>query len=241
MVPQALSAGQSLLDPQPHAPPPVTASHTEPTLLPTHVPQRAPFEPHALDEVMPVVQSPPLQQPPLQSWVGVQAVTQACVVTSHAWKAGQSVATLHPHAPPVAASPLEMHAAPPLAALQMAHVPPGTPHVPACVSSVVAQVPALQQVPLHACDPVHVVVHWLVARSHAVPLGQSLVCVQPQLPPTAASAELMHDAPAAEPGQTAHVPPGAPHDPGAPSDVAHVPALQHVPLHACPPLQTVVH
>ena len=37
------------------------------------------------------------QQPPLQSWVALQALVHACVVVLHAMNVGQSVATLQPH------------------------------------------------------------------------------------------------------------------------------------------------
>jgi hypothetical protein len=70
---------------------------------------------------------------------------------------GQSLADVHPQA-------LLMHLSPRVPAGQSLHVPPAAPHVAAAVSAAAHwDDVGSQQVPLHACVPEHVVVHWLVA------------------------------------------------------------------------------
>jgi hypothetical protein len=77
---QAMPAGQSLTDVQPHFWPNRQAA---PALLPAQLKQAAPVEPHAVPE-KPVVQVEPLQQPPLHGCDEEQVLVQVCIVRSHA-------------------------------------------------------------------------------------------------------------------------------------------------------------
>ena len=100
---QATFVAQSLPPLHPHDPPNplVLETHAVPALTPAQLWQAAPFGPQAPAD-WPFVQVPlappsaPAQQPPLQSWVALQALVQAWVAVSHACPSGQSLATSHP-------------------------------------------------------------------------------------------------------------------------------------------------
>ncbi len=141
---------QSAVPLQPQLPPPVTATHADPTLVPVQLPHAPPDAPHAVGE-SPVVHSPLEQQPPLQS-LCVEPPHEDVhwwVVVSHAWPAAQSVASLQPHVPPPFAVLVATHAVPPsVLTAQLEHIEPARPHT--VLLSLGSHVPAaLQQVPLH--------------------------------------------------------------------------------------------
>jgi hypothetical protein len=74
-----------------------------------------------------------------------------------------------------------------------------------------AQAPLAQQPPEHGWLTEHRLVHWWTLVSHAVPLGQSIVLMQPQAPckqsaPRPLDAQLVHNPPA-DPQACGLVPP----------------------------------
>jgi hypothetical protein len=216
--------GQLVLSLQPQAP----AMHTWPTELLVQSTHALPVAPQALlSEPIKQVPGVPLQQPVEQAvWLASpQAISQTCVVLLHDFKAPQSAATLQPHTPATHALPFALP-------VQLAHVMPFEPQVVAPVPAL--QVPELQQPPLHGCVPLHVVVHACVVVLHALPLGQSLVMLQPQLAPP------MHAWPARLAVQSTHVPPDAPHAFAAAPPAQLVP-LQQPPLQFCELEQVVEH
>jgi hypothetical protein len=77
----------------------------------------------------------------LQVWLAPQLLVHTWLVKSHACPVGQSVAMLQPHTP-------AMHAVPAALPTQLVHAIPLTPHAVPPVPA--AQVPPLQQPPLHA-------------------------------------------------------------------------------------------
>lgn len=105
---QALPAGQSLAELQPHAPPPVTAVHTWPMLEVEQSTQAPPVEPQPPELLVPGEQLPARQQPPLHGADDEQVDLQVCVEGSHAVIAGQSLAVEQPHAPERQVWPLEL-------------------------------------------------------------------------------------------------------------------------------------
>jgi hypothetical protein len=173
VVSQASSVGQSLAIAQPQTPVDRQALPDEPPGQKPHVP---PSMPQARGDV-PVAHMPELQQPPLHGWLPEHVVVHTPLVVSQASSVGQSVAEAQPHVP------LDRHAVPELLPAHEVHVPPAAPHAVCPVP--VAQVPALQQPPLHVWVDVHAVVHLWVAVSHASSVGQSVGTAQP--PPVSAS------------------------------------------------------
>jgi hypothetical protein len=116
---------------------------------PPHAP---PLFPQALTPV-PATQIPPVQQPPLQGWVtGSHCATQRCVAVSHAVWVGQSADELHPQN---VEAPLVTHCAPAALAAQLAHAGPPVVTAQTVLVFPEAQVPALQQPPLHGRFPAH--------------------------------------------------------------------------------------
>jgi hypothetical protein len=107
---------------------------------PGHTVHAPPELPHALG-VAPAPHVPLSQQPPLHAWLAEHVVVHACVLPSHAWSLGQSVAALHPHAP------VARHAEPDEFEAQLTHMPPVAPHAVCAVPA--AHVPLSQQPPLH--------------------------------------------------------------------------------------------
>jgi len=165
-VSQACPAGQSVATAQPHLP---LARHAVPEALPAQETQAPPEAPQAAFDV-PAEHIPALQQPPLHVSVAEQVVVHAPVVVSHASSAGQSVASLQPHAP------LGRHALPVLPPTHETQAPLA-PQAACTVPD--AHVPALQQPPLHTWVGEHVVVHFRVVVSHASSVGHSAEEVQP--------------------------------------------------------------
>jgi hypothetical protein len=92
---QAEPRAQSVVWLQPHLPPPATSSHRVPEGSPRQSSQVLPVLPQAIC-VVPATQVPALQQPPLQSCVGLQLVVHLCEPVSQASPAGQSLVTLQP-------------------------------------------------------------------------------------------------------------------------------------------------
>jgi hypothetical protein len=227
-------------------------------LFSVHDPHCPPPVPHAVVAV-PATQKPVVppsvtsQHPPLQGWlpVVVHVVTHVFVATSHAWFGRQSAAVAHPHWSPAPPSAEDRHSAP-FAVVHTAHIPPGPPHVlvepsePAHVGAA-GFVFASQHVPLQAWLLEQLDVHWLVAVSQAMPVGQSLVWVQPHLSPAPPSARPRHTAPKEPVPHTAHTRPGVPHVTPLASLPAHVGAAgfvcssQHVPLQGVLDPQAVEH
>ncbi len=122
-----------------------------------------------------------------------------------------------------------------------AHAPPGAPHVLVEVSRLAhvgaaGLVLASQHVPLQGWLAEQLAVHWLVAVSQAMPVGQSVVAEQPHRSPAPPSPTPRHTAPGALPlPHTAHTAPGVPHVTPTASDAAHtgdagLRSSQHVPL-----------
>jgi hypothetical protein len=108
VVLQALPAGQSLAELQPHAPPPVTALHRWPMLDDEQSMQAPPFEPQPPELLVPGAQLPARQQPPLQGADDEQLDLQVCDDGSHAVDVGQSALVEQPHAPALQMWPLEL-------------------------------------------------------------------------------------------------------------------------------------
>ncbi|MGH7293798.1 MAG: hypothetical protein ACRELB_02640, partial [Polyangiaceae bacterium] len=171
-----LLGGQSVGEPHPHCPPPVTGSHTSP-LAPAvnpavHDEQRPPLLPQVAVPV-PGWQVPPVaaeQHPPLQGCEVLHAVVQVLLVASHACPAGQSDADWQPHF----AGDEPRHSEP--LALPTQLVQAGWPVLHAAGVVPALHVPAaLQQPPLHAEAPAppQAVEHWPVAVSQAIPVAQS--------------------------------------------------------------------
>jgi hypothetical protein len=122
----------------------------------------------------PTAQVPPVaavQQPPLQTSVDEHEVEHAPPVPQASF-AAQSVATVQPHVPP------GRHAVPVEEAAHESHIPPEAPHADCEVPT--SHVPALQQPPWQSCVDEHALVHACVARSHALPTGQSAGDAQPE-------------------------------------------------------------
>jgi hypothetical protein len=140
---QALSAGQSVAEAHPHAPPPVIATHAVPAPSPTQVVHDPPFEPHTPCAV-PSTHVVPVQHPPLQVSPPVQVVEQVWFDVLHACPLGQSLCVLHPQLS------VERHTGV-LVPVQTAHAPPPVPHapfpVPATHTPLVSQHPVLHSAP----------------------------------------------------------------------------------------------
>jgi hypothetical protein len=135
-VSQAWSAGQSLAASHPHRPLPKQAV---PDVLPMHETHAA-LVPQAACDV-PGAHVPPLQHPLLHGSIAEHVAPQVPVFLSQAWPEGQSPTPVQPH------SPLARQAAPegfPAHEMQAAPVAPQ-----AILSAPDAQVPRLQQPPLH--------------------------------------------------------------------------------------------
>jgi hypothetical protein len=103
---------------------------------------QTPAAPHAESDVpgrqVPLVAAE--QQPPLQAWRDEHDVVHAPVVVSHACPVGQSLASPHPHVR------LDRQTGPDVLVSQELHAPL-VPHAATVVPA--AQMPALQQPPLH--------------------------------------------------------------------------------------------
>jgi len=128
----ALFEGQSLAAPQPHCPPPVTASHTsplesaaKPAVQDEHVP---PLLPHAVVPV-PAWQVPRAaeQQPPLQGCDVPHVVVHTPVVVLQASSTGQSVVLVQGPGPSGVASTLASLATASTPASIVASTPPSCP------------------------------------------------------------------------------------------------------------------
>jgi hypothetical protein len=222
----ALPDGQSAAELQPHAPPPGTALHKEPMLLPLQAAQAPPVEPHELTDV-PGSQVPPLQQPPWHGCVDEQVVVHWCAVVSHAWPTGQSLALEQPHTPARQAWPTALM-------LQSLHEAPLAPQVFAAAPAL--QVVPAQHPPLQLCVEEQTLVH-TCPLPHARWVGQSVGPAQPQLPPPVVD---KHCPPAVLEVQSAHARPFAPQVPVA-VPVTQVPFEQQPPLHGCEGEQLRVH
>lgn len=141
--------------------------------------QAPPLGPHA-EAVVPGLQSPPPQHPPLQGCAGVQVVVHRWVTGSQAAAAGQSLMVEQPQLPPSSAATQRF---PRLLPAQFAHCPPEEPHAAAPRPWV--QAPLAQQPPLQSVVPgPQVVVQLYVPRSQALPAGQSTDEEQPHRPPS---------------------------------------------------------
>jgi hypothetical protein len=105
--------------------------------------------------------------------LALHALVHACRVASQAKPPGQSACVLQPHAP-------AMHTAPALPP-HATHAPPDEPQIALAVPG--AQLPALQQPPLHGWVTEQLVVHTCAPTSHERPGAQSVATLQPQLPP----------------------------------------------------------
>jgi hypothetical protein len=162
----ALPIGQSLGALQPQLP----AMQLWPFALAvqsTHVP----MVPHAAGE-LPGWHEPDAPQQPLEHGCATpHAVVHTCAATSHEAPL-QSLAELQPHTP-------LMHAVPSAEVEQSAHAAPVEPQLVLEMPN--AQVPLEQQPPLHNCVGLHDELHLCVVVSHASPIGQSAVRLQPQL------------------------------------------------------------
>jgi hypothetical protein len=150
----------------------------------------------------------------------------------------QSATDPQPHCPP-AGDVVGSHTCPCVLLEQSLHAPPLLPHVPGALPA--EHVPAAQHPPLHGCVvALHCFVHACFVVSHAVPVGQSPVVLQPH---AVAAPVPMHRLPSVPAAQSTHA--GAadatPHAlPVLPA--AHVPAaLQHPPLHTSPPAHDIEH
>jgi hypothetical protein len=170
-------AGQSAAELQPHAPPPVTATHAEPSALPAQLTHKPPCAPQAIGEV-PAPQLPPPQQPPAHGDDAEQALPQLCV-DEQALPLGQSATELQPQ--------LDIkHRWPALLVEQSVQAPPAGPHAPAAVP--LRHIPLVsQQLDAQAWLGEHAVVHWLVPGSQDEPAAQSALDAQPQWPPAPAA------------------------------------------------------
>jgi hypothetical protein len=146
---QAWLDGQSAAPPQPQAPPPATAMQTAPAGLVEQGVQAPPELPQVPSSV-PTEQTPPSQQPPWQSCVGLQAPVHWCVKVSQAMPEGQSAAALQPQA-------LARHRWPLLLTVQSTQAPPAAPHAGAELPTL--HVPARQQPPEHGWPALQPVVH----------------------------------------------------------------------------------
>jgi hypothetical protein len=214
---------------QPHAPPPPVIKHCAPIMLAEHATHAPPLAPHCA-LVVPATQLLLKQQPPLHSWVAVQVVVHRCSRASHASPGSQSAAELQPHA-------FETHRWPFALALQSMHTPPDGPHTVAVVPA--AQLPPLQQPPLHGWVAEHTVTHACEVASHDEPDWQSAVELQPQVPPFAPP-PVMHSLPRLDIEQSRHAPPALPQALAA-VPPAQVPPAQQPPLHGCVAEHAVTH
>jgi hypothetical protein len=114
---------------------------------------------------------------------------------------------------------------------------PEVPHAPAATPAVQVP-PEPQQPPWQSWVEEHARVHWPLATSQALPIGQSLALLQPQVPlPLPAST---HAVPASLVAQVPHIAWTAPQA-MAVSGFAQVLPLQQVPLQSDEPEQVVVH
>jgi hypothetical protein len=211
--------GQSPATLQPQAP----AIQRWPTELDVQSTQAAPFEPQALG-VLAVMHMLLEQQPPLQTvWLASpQVVSQLCVVVLQALPLGQSVAALQPQLLPLTQAEPAI-----VLPTQVWHTPP-EPQVACAVPGL--QVPpdeAVQHPPLHGCENEQEVVHWCVDVLQAVPDGQSVVELQPQVP--VANTQMW---PLRLAVQSTHAPPEMPQLDGILPPLQVVPA-QQPPLHGC--------
>lgn len=172
---QLLPAGQSAVELQPQAPPPVPLMQTAPVLVPAQEAHRPPLPPHAVFAVPPV-QLPFWQQPPLQGWVGEQLAVHWWLVVLHAIPAVQSEAEKQPQPPFAQAWPVAL-------AAQLRHARPLDPQdAPAAPG---AQTPPLQHPPLQGCVAEQLEVQRCVVALQALPVAQSLDEAQPHSPPPA--------------------------------------------------------
>jgi hypothetical protein len=173
----AVLSGQLDALKQPHMP----LTHAWPFRLPLQFWHKPPGGPHTLP-VLPRLQVPALQQPPLHGVTPglMHMVVHTCVFWLQAFGAGQSVATEQPHVPPL---PLPMQMPPLTLPGQLVHALPELPH--AVADKPITHMPAEQQPPLHALMPgPHDGVHMCVVRLHALLSGQSLAMLQPHMPLT---------------------------------------------------------
>jgi hypothetical protein len=213
LVSQALPAGQSADELQPHAP----ATHTWPLPLAVQSRQTPPDGPHTL-LVLPVAQVVPLQQPPSHGCEPLQVVTQVCVDRLHDEPLGQSPGPLQPQAPPPVAV---RHTRPRLDEVQSTQAAPPPPQFIRSVPA--AQVPLLQQPPLHGWLALHTVVQVCELKSQAWLTGQSVCTLHAQPPLTQAWPLVL----ALQSMQALPVVPQV----VPPRPVLQVPLLQQPPLH----------
>jgi hypothetical protein len=221
-VSQASPTGQSPVTLQPHW----WARHWWPsleTVQSTHRSLAAPQAPGAV----PRAQVPLEQQAPLQGWLAEQPVVQAWAPVSQEAPEEQSPMLLQPQVPPpVAVTQAEPTPLP----RQPWQAPPLLPQAPWMVPP--AQVPLLQQPPLHGSTEVQAVPQVWLARLQAWLAGQSAGPLQPQPPLTQA-------VPALAPLQSRQARPLAPQVPCAVPSL-QAPDWQQPPLHGCVPLQALV-
>jgi hypothetical protein len=190
----ACPVGQSLATLQPHAP----ATHAVPDVPFVQSVHAPPGAPHAVGEV-PSWHIAPSQHAPSHASPAVHALAHWCALGSQALCAGQSAATLQPHAPPfVVATQVE----PMLFPIQGTHAPPVAPHAPS--TTPLAHVPLSQQPPLQSALALHAVLHVCVVVLQARPARQSADVMQPH-------ALLTHAVPAPLPEQLTQATPLPPH------------------------------
>jgi hypothetical protein len=183
VVSHAVCDGQSVAALQPQVPPPAIGRHRLPVVPDGHARHAPPDEPHALALVPATQLLVASQQPPLQVSPPAHVATHWCEVL-HACSTGQSLEVLQPHDELAA-----MHAWPTAALVQSMQVMPEAPH--AVVVLPAAQVPPLQQAPLHGWLAEHEVMQVLVVVLHDEPAGQSLGPLQPHAPPPAIATHTM--------------------------------------------------
>jgi len=215
---------QSAIPVHPHWPPPLTASHACPCVLPAHELHTPPLFPHAVGEV-PAEHELPLQHPPLHGDNALQVVEHCPPL--QAMFAGHSAALVHPQVPP------GTQRCPFAEVVQLAQTPPPVPHTAFAVPP--AHWPEFvtsQHPPLHANvlpPAVQNTLHWPLLVLHASPIGQSPVTLHPHAPPlwqTWPSGECEQSTHASTPVAWQSCPPALP--------ATHFPvpvASQHPPLH----------
>jgi hypothetical protein len=218
LAPSQMQAPAEQRWPAPQAAPP-PHEHPPPTQASPAVEQSVharPLTPHVATAV-PSAQVPPAQHPPWHSVyeAAPQNVWHVAEAEWHDWPVEQSAAPAQPQEPAIQRWPFAF-------ALQSEHAPPAVPQAAAAAPP--TQTPVAQQPPWQGVwlAPPHAVVQAAVAVSHAVPVGQSLACVQPHAPAT-------HRCPAALAVQSEHAPPVAPHWVGTSPAVQAVPAQQPPP------------
>jgi hypothetical protein len=217
-------AGQSVVPPHPHVPPPVVAWHTCPVEAVVQLAQTAPTLPQAARAV-PATHVPALaaeQHPSLQGVNASQLLVQTWVVVLHAFPLAQSADVLHPQKTLEAgftqAVPFGLAAHVPHTALPNAHCVEALPtsHLDVTLS---------QQPPLQGLLSVQSAPH--VPFLQACPTGQSFESLHPQAPLP------RQTGPALLVVQSVQAPPEGPH--AALATAAHVLlAVQQKPLPQTP-------